>query len=672
MKRPIPLLIYLVPLLSLGQAPDSTRATGRDTAATQVFHLGEVTVQADRRIGTEDRLFSEEMAERNRLDVAHALDLLPGVSLTASGPRNESMVAVRGFDLRAVPVYMDGIPVYVPYDGYADLARFTTADLAVIDVAKGFAPLRYGPNSLGGAINLISRRPVKRLEYDGALGLINANGYRTEANVGSNLGHFYVQAGYTLLHRDSYTLSQDFTPSERQGAGERDNSYRTDRKVSVKVGWTPTDNQEYTMGYINQHGTKGTPVYVGSDPLNSLLKKPRYWQWPNWDKETWYFVGNTRLDSASHVKARLYLDRFTNALFSYDDDTYTTQNKPSSFRTWYNDRTYGGSIEYGTTRYKRHELTASVHYKVDLHRENDLGEPVQHVEDRTAQFTVEDAIRLGERYTAIVGAGYALRGNVRAEDYNSTTGILSEFPRAGTSGAFNAQAGLFHTWGKERLGLTASRRTRFATIKDRYSYRMGTAIPNTGLAPETANQLDLTWTTRALKGAVCQASAYYTFLTDAIINVNNVEPGRSQLQNTGRADFFGVDASIGWDIRKNTRMDLGYSYIERHDRTEPERRFTDVPWTKAMAAVRYRPGKRLQLVGSTEYNAVRYSTSYGTRAPGFTLVNAQVSVAVWKHVALEAGVNNLFDENYMLVEGFPEEGRNFNITLRFFDQDRRR
>ncbi len=38
------------------------------------------------------------------------------------------MINVRGYDVRQVPLYIDGIPVYVPYDGYVDFSRFTTAD----------------------------------------------------------------------------------------------------------------------------------------------------------------------------------------------------------------------------------------------------------------------------------------------------------------------------------------------------------------------------------------------------------------------------------------------------------------------------------------------------------------------------------------------------------------
>lgn len=82
------------------------------------------------------------------------------------GPRNETGVFVRGFDLRQVPLFVDGIPVYVPYDGYADLRRFTTFDVSEIDVAKGFSSALYGPNTLGGAINVVSRRPERSFEGD--------------------------------------------------------------------------------------------------------------------------------------------------------------------------------------------------------------------------------------------------------------------------------------------------------------------------------------------------------------------------------------------------------------------------------------------------------------------------------------------------------------------------
>ncbi|MDO4225534.1 MAG: Plug domain-containing protein, partial [Bergeyella zoohelcum] len=49
---------------------------------------------------------------------------------------DEKGIALRGFDARQTPLFIDGIPVYVPYDGYVDFNRFTTADLAAIEVSK--------------------------------------------------------------------------------------------------------------------------------------------------------------------------------------------------------------------------------------------------------------------------------------------------------------------------------------------------------------------------------------------------------------------------------------------------------------------------------------------------------------------------------------------------------
>ena len=47
---------------------------------------------------------------------------------------------VRGFTTRGqVPLYMDGIPISVPYDGYVDFNRYLTSDIAEIQVARGYS-----------------------------------------------------------------------------------------------------------------------------------------------------------------------------------------------------------------------------------------------------------------------------------------------------------------------------------------------------------------------------------------------------------------------------------------------------------------------------------------------------------------------------------------------------
>lgn len=661
--------IYLIPYLGFAQQQHGQNDFKADSStSSKIFQLGEITIVAKKKNELMSRISADEMDLKNKTEVSDALNMLSGIHLTASGARNESMVTVRGFDLRQVPVYMDGIPVYVPFDGYVDLARFTTSDLSAIDVSKGYSSVLYGPNSLGGAINLVSRKPFKKIEFDGSSGMINTNGYKGNINVGSNLGKFYIQGGYAYLHRDAFRLSAAFDPTKNEDGKQRDNSYRTDQKYSLKIGWTPNEKNEYVLGYIYQQGKKGNPVYAGADTLNALFKKPRFWQWPAWDKETYYFISKTGFNEKNYLKARLYYDKFINSIFSFDDDTYTTMNKPSAFKSWYNDYTYGGSLEYGTTEIKRHNLKFAVHYKKDVHREHDLSQPVIHFIDNTVTWGVEDIYKVSDKFEIIPGLSYSNRKNVEAQEYNSTTGVISPFAGAKASDAYNAQTALFYYINEgHKIGGVVAHKTRFATIKDRYSYKLGTAIPNPGLKPETATNFEVNYSGKLPGRIALQTAFFYSKITDIIMNISNVQPGKSQMQNAGKAEYLGVEAVAGYDVMKNMHLGLNYTYLERHNLTNPSVYFTDVPDSKLMGYVHYQPIKGTTLLFSSEYNTSRYSTSYGTRVGDFTLFNAGITQVMAKNISLEAGVNNLFDKNYCLVEGFPEEGRNVFLTLRFFN-----
>lgn len=158
-------------------------------ASSNVFNLGNVIITGaayDQKTATEQVISSEELQRFNRDNLGQAVNMLPGVSIREGGPRNEQTVSVRGFDSRQVPVFIDGIPQYVPYDGNVDLARFTTFDLSEIRVAKGVASLLYGPNIMGGAINLVTRKPAKELEGNVRVGFATGSERLVAANVGTN------------------------------------------------------------------------------------------------------------------------------------------------------------------------------------------------------------------------------------------------------------------------------------------------------------------------------------------------------------------------------------------------------------------------------------------------------------------------------------------------------
>ncbi len=250
-------------------------------SSTGVFEIGRVIVKGNKSsTGKLTNVVTAEQLNKNSInDVPHAVNKLPGVTMTALGARNETGVSVRGFDLRQVPLYIDGIPVYVPYDGYVDLGRFSTSDIAEIRVDKGYSSILYGPNALGGAINLVSRKPLFTLEMKGKFGLKGSispasnttwlpqnDGSLMNISIGSRLNKkFYIAAGVSGLNARNYLLSKDFTPTKYQTDRIRQNSYHRDVKVNVKIGYMPSELDEYALSYSYQHGKKGVPLYAGTN-----------------------------------------------------------------------------------------------------------------------------------------------------------------------------------------------------------------------------------------------------------------------------------------------------------------------------------------------------------------------------------------------------------------------
>jgi iron complex outermembrane receptor protein len=274
--------------------------------------------------------------------VNEAAEVAPGVSLHRVGPRNEGMLYIRGFDLRQVPLFIDGIPVYVPYDGYVDLDRFVTDDLSEVRITKGLTSVLIGPNALGGAINLVTKRPTK--PFDGLFNVTFGSGNEREfdTTVGVMRSGWYVQGTGSWLQSDNFPLSGDFVANALEDGGARNNSSRRDAKGSIKFAITPSGRGEYAVTYIIQRGQKDVPPYAGTDSA----VRPRFWRWPDWDKDSVYFVSNTLLKGSQYVKGRAYYDRFYNELDAFDDASYTTITRPSSFRSIYDDYSAGGSLEY--------------------------------------------------------------------------------------------------------------------------------------------------------------------------------------------------------------------------------------------------------------------------------------------------------------------------------------
>jgi iron complex outermembrane receptor protein len=222
---------------------------------------------------------------------------------------------------------------------------------------------------------------------------------------------------------------------------------------------------------------------------------------------------------------------------------------------------------------------------------------------------------------------------------------------------------------EQQLLANLSRKTRFPTMKDRYSYRLGRSIPNPELRSEASWNMDLGYA--YIPGTVFQfkTAIFYSRLHHTIQAVYGVDPENSsvyQFQNTGDAEFYGWEADLALNHLSSLQSGLQYTLIKRVNLSHPEIKFTDVPMHKLLVFLRYTLFSRLFLNLNGIYNSPRISSSsgmYQTRA--FFTMDFISSFDISRSISLEASVSNLFDADYSYVEGYPAPGRQYFLGLRY-------
>lgn len=644
-------LLFLTSLLGFAQEkPDSV---------TYKLELGEVTIEGSQAT-QKSRIDTRTIQMYEKHDLSDALNLLPGV-INVKGAKSD-MVYVRGFDQRQVPVYYDGVPIYIPYDGYIDLSMLMASDVSQISISSGTGSLLYGPNALGGAINIVTAAPKQGFSAKLKGGSFTNGKYNGLATVGYATSKYYAKVSFATLDANNYQLSDKYKPtSTLEDGGALENSYKKMSQLSFKVGWTPAKGHEYAISYVKHDGEKGIPPYLGTNGT------ARFWKFPIYDKQSIYLLSNSKFNTNLSLKTRVYYDKFDNTLVSYDDKTYTKITKKYAFTSIYDDYTVGG---IGTLSYIKGKNTAllDAQFKYDNHKEHNVGSPIQHMEDQSAAISLIDTYYLS-KLTVHGGLSLNYEKGLKAEYLNAKSEI-TEHPKNENT-VLNGEFSLaYKLSGNSDLKGGLSYKTRFPTMKDRYSLSLGKSIANPDLKAENAMNYTLDYSGQFFeKKLKIDAGVFYSHLKDAILAVYGVDATNAQiyqLQNTGKAEFYGFDASASYAIIKPLIFEAKYAYVKRNNLTSPTVKFTSVPENTIQSALTYWFKNKSYLNLNVESYSDRYSTSAGVKVDGFTLLNFKGSYYVYKNlVSVEAGMNNIFDKNYQVSEGYPQMGRNWFASLVF-------
>ena len=207
------------PGLVLGQQPQEQEAV----------QLPPVVVEGER--GTEERTYSEEQArkelqrtpggvalvgtreiqESRATALQDVLDFVPGVMIRPrfGNVADESQISIRGsglrnnFHLRGLTLLIDGFPINNA-DGFGDFEALELLAASRLEVYKGANALRFGVNSLGGAVNLVSKigegtSPLDMRTSGGSFGFM-----KHSLATGQSYGPFDVYVGLTHTEQDGY------------------------------------------------------------------------------------------------------------------------------------------------------------------------------------------------------------------------------------------------------------------------------------------------------------------------------------------------------------------------------------------------------------------------------------------------------------------------------------
>lgn len=167
----------------------------------------------------------------------------------------------------------------------------------------------------------------------------------------------------------------------------------------------------------------------------------------------------------------------------------------------------------------------------------------------------------------------------------------AQYPE-GKGNATNGLVELMHdlTASTEVYGSVAYK-TRFPTIKDRYSARMGRALPSPDLKSENATHFELGARSEPWHGGQIEVAAFYSHVKDMIEMIsfestlcpnNSFEGFCDQAQNVGKVRRYGAELSLQQSFSPEWSAGVNYTYLHNKNLNNPELRIRDVPSTELL------------------------------------------------------------------------------------------
>ena len=638
--------------------------------STKTYHIEEVSVSAQRirkEVIPVQMLAGEELQKLSVHSVADAIRYFSGIQIKDyGGIGGLKTVNIRGLGTQHVGVFYDGVQLGNAQNGQIDLGRFSLDNMEAVSLYNGQKSAIFQSAkdfASAGSIYMTARHPsfgegqnyrLKGTFKTGSFGLVNPSvllEHRLSKQVSGSLSAEYMYTSGKYKFRYRQKNGYDITETRKNGDVE---AIRAEYGLFGDMQGGEWKAKAYL--YNSERGLPGAAVRETGD----FVHEDRQWD------TNFFLQGSFRKHWGNYSLQ-------TNGKYAYD------------YLHYLSDPRLDVTTMYVNNHYRQHELYFSAANMLNILPFWSADVSVDFQWNKLNADLVNFVYPC--RYTALVAAATALH----FERFKLQASLLGTFVHE-TTKVPNAAAGDKHkytptvvaSWQpfkNEDLNLRAFYKKifRMPTLNDLYY----TFIGNIDLNPEYTTQYDIGVTySRKFRGGYparleFQADAYYNEVTDKIVAMPTSNQFRWTMVNLGYVEMRGVDVALQteWHLLKDLKANLrvNYTYEKAQDFTAAKSDYYGgqipyIPWHSGSAVLNlsYRDW---DMNYSFIYTGERYESSANipeNYAKEWYTNDLSLSRRLhWKKMLwkLTAEVNNVFNQQYEVVQWYPMPGINFRFVI---------
>jgi vitamin B12 transporter len=233
--------LMTAPLISRAQEPSPTASPVEGQAEEVIVSATRFDIPLDQSPASVSVITSEDIEQKQTQRVSNALREVPGLSVVQTGTAGQlTSVFTRGLRSEHTQVLLDGVPINQGLQGAFNFADMVTDDIDRIEVVRGPQSTLYGPRALAGVIQIFTKQgegtPTIMLSGEGG----SYDTFREWLESEGKIDQFDYSIGASRIDTDN---------------ARPNNQYRNSA-VIANVGWSP--NEQFRIGSLFTYSLSDT------------------------------------------------------------------------------------------------------------------------------------------------------------------------------------------------------------------------------------------------------------------------------------------------------------------------------------------------------------------------------------------------------------------------------